>query len=102
MVPLATQMVTLIVGVSQALLDEYLPNLKEETMATVWFVLVVTSVICGFLANRWAKKSGRNPALWTAVAVIFNVFGFAVLATQSKRQIAFKQARETYGTGRKS
>ncbi len=43
----------------------------------VWLILAgVSGIVCYFIA----KEKGRDPALWFAGGIIFNVFAWAVLA----------------------
>ena len=48
-------------------------------MADLWLVLIVTSVICGCLATRFARKNNRDPRRWFALGVVCNVFALALL-----------------------
>lgn len=43
-------------------------------MADLWLALVVTSAICGTIGYAFAKKTGRNPAVWVALGIVLNVF----------------------------
>jgi hypothetical protein len=43
----------------------------------VWLILaIVSGIVCYFIA----KKKGRDPALWFAAGIIFNILAWAVLS----------------------
>jgi Na+/melibiose symporter-like transporter len=57
-------------------------------MATLWLVIVITSVICGTLANRYARKHQRDVFWWTFGGVVLNIFILAlifIIGNQSPR-----------------
>jgi len=55
-------------------------------MGDFWFVLVVTSAICGLIGHAYAKRTGRNPRLWTVLGVVFNLFGMAYVCRPRSRR----------------
>jgi hypothetical protein len=54
-------------------------------MTDLWLVLVVTSAICGVAGYVYAKKTGRDPLVWTLVGIVLNIFVVAVLVGREKR-----------------
>ena len=43
-------------------------------MADLWLAYVITSAIFGLVGYVFAKKTGRNPAIWVTLGVVLNVF----------------------------
>lgn len=54
-------------------------------MADIWLSIIVTSSICGAIAYSYARSTGRNPLLWTAFGVAFNLFGMAYICRPRRR-----------------
>jgi uncharacterized protein involved in response to NO len=54
-------------------------------MADLWYIIVVTSAICGMIAYTFAKHTGRNLARWTALGVAFNLFTLAWVCRPRRR-----------------
>jgi len=56
------------------------------TMGDLWFVIIVTSAICGLIGHAYGKHAGRNPRLWAALGVAFNLFGLAYVCRPRRRR----------------
>jgi drug/metabolite transporter (DMT)-like permease len=52
-------------------------------MDDMWLALVLTSVVFGAAGYVFAKKTGRNPALWTVMGLLLNVVVVIFLAAKS-------------------
>jgi drug/metabolite transporter (DMT)-like permease len=57
-------------------------------MAELWLALVVTSAICGALGYAFAKKTGRNPAVWIVLGIVCNVFVLVFLPRVKRRRLS--------------
>jgi hypothetical protein len=57
-------------------------------MADLWLILVVTSAICGLAGYVFAKKTGRNPALWVTIGIVFNIIALVILMAVGGRRKA--------------
>jgi hypothetical protein len=55
-------------------------------MGDLWFVIIVTSAICGLIGHAYGKHAGRNPRLWAALGVAFNLFGLAYVCRPRRRR----------------
>ena len=55
-------------------------------MADLWYVIVVTSAVCGLIAYTYAKNTGRNPGRWAALAVALNLFAVAWVCRPRRRR----------------
>jgi hypothetical protein len=55
-------------------------------MADLWLVFVVTGAISGLAGYVFARKTGRNPAVWTAVGIILNILVLVVLPMFKSRR----------------
>jgi uncharacterized protein (DUF983 family) len=53
----------------------------------LWLVIVVTSAVCGIAGYIFAKKTGRNPALWVSLGVFLNVIVLVLLSVRSGRSV---------------
>ena len=54
-------------------------------MADIWLSIVITSAICGVIAYQYARNTGRNPYLWTALGAVFNLLGMALICRPRSR-----------------
>lgn len=55
-------------------------------MADIWYVIVVTSAICGLIAYTYAKHVGRNPHRWAILGVALNLFALAWICRPRHRR----------------
>ena len=55
-------------------------------VADLWLVIVLTSAVCGVVGYVFAKKTGRNPVVWTTAGVVLNVVALLVLAMVGSRR----------------
>lgn len=54
-------------------------------MADIWLSIIITSVICGLIAHQYARNTGRNVYIWTALGVLFNLAGMAYICRPRRR-----------------
>ena len=54
-------------------------------MADLWYVIVVTSAICGMVAYMYAKNTGRNERRWAVLGVAFNLLAVAWVCRRHRR-----------------
>jgi hypothetical protein len=55
-------------------------------MADLWYIIVVTSAICGTVAYTYAKHTGRNPLHWAALGAALNLFTLAWVCRPHRRR----------------
>jgi predicted permease len=48
-------------------------------VADLWLAIVVTSAIGGLVGYVFARKTGRDAAVWTAVGIVLNVIILAII-----------------------